>query len=358
MAKEPRNAPSEERVRRSVRRSVANVTAVLLSLAVLGAWAWFGFYTLDPGQAAVILQFGRYVRTESQPGPRWHLPPPVQSHVIVNVSSIDKEEFGASQPPAATPGAEPGAAPAATSDRYGAAMQTSDANIVEVGFVVQYRIKDAFQSRYRIADPQDVLRDAAEASVRSTVGRNTIDAVLREKKGVIESEALAELQDRLDRYESGLEVLGVDLQEVHAPLPVRAAFDEVLGASQDRDRAINEAQGYANEVLPRARAEAIEEVERARGYRDAKIAEAAGEAQRFRAIAAEYQKAPEVVRTRLFLETMEDVLPNVNTFIVQPGSPVLPYLPLDKRTPRAPAPVPAPPPVSAPAPAPTSEATR
>lgn len=328
MAREPRNAPSDERVKRAVGRTVANVAVVGLSIALLGAWSYFGWYTLDPGQAAVILQFGRYQRTEMEPGLRWHLPPPVQSHVIVNVASINKEEFGV----------RTGEAPSAETEvperlpaRGGVSMQTSDANIVQVGFVVQYRIKDAFQSRFRIADPQEVLRDTAEASVRSAVGRNTIDAVLREKKGVIEREALDELQTRLDRYESGLDVLGVDLQDVQPPEPVRGAFDDVLGASQDRDRAVNEAQGYANEVLPRARAEAIEQVESARGYRDSTIAEATGEAERFRALAAEYAKAPEVIRTRLFLETMEQVLPKVQTYIVQPGSSVLPHLPLDRQ---------------------------
>jgi membrane protease subunit HflK len=332
MAREPRNAPSEERVQRAVARTVANATAALLSLGVLGAWAYLGFYTLEPGQAAVILQLGRYVRTESEPGLRWHLPPPLESHEVVNVASIDKEEFGVGVAPAATPTAEP-----VVSGRPETAMQTSDANIALVGFVVQYRIKDAFQSRYRIASPREVLRDAAEASVRSAVGRNTIDAVLTEKRGIIEAEAREELQERLDRYESGLEVLGVELQDVQPPEAVRAAFDDVQGANQDRNRTINEAQAYANEVLPRARAEAIEDVERARGYREARIAEATGEAERFRAIAAEYAKAPEVVRTRLFLETMEQVLPEVRTFIVQPGSPVLPYLPLDDRGRRAPA---------------------
>lgn len=327
MAREPRNAPSDERVQRAVGRTVANATAVLLSLAVLGAWAYFGFYTLDPGQSAVILQFGRYVRTEAQPGLRWHLPPPVESHEIVNVASINKEEFGVR--------AEPAAAAEGAARRPESAMQTSDANIALVGFVVQYRIKDAFQSRYRIASPREVLRDAAEASVRSAVGRNTIDAVLTEKRGIIETEAREELQDRLDRYESGLDVLGVELLDVQPPEAVRTAFDDVQGANQDRNRTINEAQAYANEVLPRARAEAIEDVERARGYREARIAEASGEAQRFRAIAAEYARAPEVVRTRLFLETMEQVLPEVNTYIVQPGSPVLPYLPLERRPERA-----------------------
>lgn len=326
MAKEPRNAPSEEKVRRAVGRTVANVTAVLLSLAVLGAWAYFGFYTLEPGQSAVILRLGRYLRTEAQPGLRWHLPPPLESHEIVNVASIDREEFGVRVEPAAAEGAP--AAPA----RFENAMQTSDANIALVGFVVQYRIKDAFQSRYRIANPRLVLRDAAEASVRRAVGRNTIDAVLTEKRGIIESEAREELQERLDLYESGLDVLGVELLDVQPPEEVRAAFDDVQGANQDRNRTVNEAQAYANEVLPRARAEAVEAVEGARGHREARIAEATGEAERFRAIAAEYARAPDVVRTRLFLETMEKVLPQAKTFVVEPGSPVLPFLPLEERT--------------------------
>ena len=210
-------------------------------------------------------------------------------------------------------------------------MQTSDANIVHLSFVVQYRIKDAFQARYRIADPRPVLRDAAQAAVRGVVGRNTIDDVLSEKRGIVETETQEALQETLDHYESGLSVLGIELQDVQPPGPVRAAFDDVLGAVQDRNRAVNEAQGYANEVLPKSRAQSVELIESARGYRDARIAEATGQASRFRAIATEYQKAPEVVRTRLFLETMEDVLPSARTVIVEPGTAVMPYLPLDER---------------------------
>ena len=314
------DVPSEERVRRQVGRTVANAAVLLLSIAVLAAWGWFGFYTLEPGQAAVILRFGRYVGTETQPGLRWHLPPPVESHEIVNVASINREEFGY----------RAGAAQEPKGDEFlEAAMQTSDANIVLLSFVVQYRVKDAFQARYRIATPRDLLRDAAQASVRGVVGRNTIDAVLSEKRGIVESETRDELQERLDLYESGLEVLGVELQDVQPPEPVRDAFDDVLGAIQDRNRAVNEAQGYANEVLPQARARAIEAVESARGHRESRIAEASGEATRFRALAAEYVKAPDVTRTRLFLETMEKVLPEVRTVIMEPGTAVLPYLPLD-----------------------------
>jgi membrane protease subunit HflK len=320
MAREPEESP-EERVRRSVARTVANITVLLLSLGVLGAWAYFGMYQLEPGQAAVILRFGKYVHTVSEPGLRWHLPPPIEDHEIVNVQSLDREEFGYVS----------GNATPTEDEKLEAAMQTSDANIVHLSFVVQYRIKDAFESRYRIADPQSVLRDAAQAAMRGVVGRNTIDDVISEKRGIVETEAQEDLQETLDLYESGLAVLSIEMQDVQPPESVRAAFDDVLGAVQDRNRAVNEAQGYANEVLPKSRARAVELVESARGYKEASIAEATGDASRFKAVASEYQKAPEVVRTRLFLETMEEVLPAVRTVIVEPGTAVMPYLPLDDR---------------------------
>jgi membrane protease subunit HflK len=320
MAREPQQSP-EERVRRSVARTLFNATLSAASLAVLAAWAYFGFYQLEPGQAAVILRFGRYVRTEADPGLRWHLPPPIESHEIVNVESLDKEEFGTRH--------GDGDERSEEELRHEASMQTSDNNIVRVGFVVQYRIKDAFKSRYRVAEPRAILRDAAQSAVRGVVGRHTIDGVLREERGIVQSESEQALQESLDLYQSGLEVVGIELQDVSPPGEVRAAFDDVLAATQDRNRAVNEAEGYANEVLPKARAEAIEKTESAKGYKEAKVAEATGEAERFRAIAAEYQKAPEVVRTRLFLEAMEEVLPNVHTVIVEPGTAVAPYLPLD-----------------------------
>lgn len=318
MAREAEPSP-DERVRRSVARTIANLTLLAASLGVLGAWAYFGFYQLEPGQAAVILRFGEYVRTEGAPGLRWHLPPPIESHEILNVESLDKEEFGTHRDGERS------------EDEViqEASMQTSDNNIVHVAFVVQYRIKDAFKSRYRVASPREILRDAAQSAVRGVVGRHSIDGVLREERGMVQSESEKELQESLDRYESGLEVVGIELQDVSPPQAVRAAFDDVLAATQDRNRAVNEAEGYANEVLPKARARAIEAIESARGYRDARIAESTGEAARFRAIADEYQKAPEVVRTRLFLETMEEVLPQVHTVIVEPGTAVMPYLPLD-----------------------------
>lgn len=318
MARDDSGSP-DERVRRSVARTIANLTVLAASIGVLAAWSYFGLYQLEPGQAAVILRFGEYVRTEGDPGLRWHLPPPIEDHEVVNVASIDKEEFGTRH----------GDEQSADELRHEASMQTSDNNIVHVGFVVQYRIKDAFASRYRVADPRAILRDAAQSAVRGVVGRHSIDGVLTAERGAVQAESESSLQEALDRYESGLEVVGIELQDVSPPDEVRAAFDDVLAATQDRNRAVNEAEGYANEVLPKARAEAIEQVESAKGYKDAKVAEATGEANRFRSIVAEYQRAPDVVRTRLYLEAMEEVLPNVQAVIVEPGTAVMPYLPLD-----------------------------
>jgi membrane protease subunit HflK len=305
-----------------VARTVGGALAFLAVLGALAFWASFGIYRLDPGEAAVVLRLGRYATTEVREGLRWHLPPPIETREIVNVGSIAREEFGGA---VGGEGVEAEAMSEAT-------MQTGDNNIVHLEFVVQYRVGKPFEALYRIADQRDTLRDSAQAAMREVVGRNTIDGVLSEKRGAIEGEALELLQSLLDRYESGLYVLSVQLQEVQPPQPVRAAFDDVIAAAQDRNRAVNEAQGYANEVLPQARAEAAELAEQAVGYREAKIADAEGEAQRFRAIAVEYRKAPELTRKRLYLETMEEILPGVEKVIIEPGTAsVLPYLPLGTR---------------------------
>lgn len=315
MAPPEERIDTAERVRRRVGRTLASASLTLAALVVLGVWAYSGFYQLGPGEAAVILRFGAHKRTEAREGLHWHLPAPIESHETVRTGVVQREDFGA------TTGEGPGGA-------RDAAMQTSDNNIVQLGFVVQYRIQNAFQSRYRLAEPSQTVRDAAQAAVREVVGRNSIDDVLSEKRGAVQAEALEVLQQILDRYESGLYVEDVQLQEVQPPPPVRDAFDDVLAASQDRNRKVNEAQGHENEVIPRARAEASEIRSAALAYRDSRIARAKGEAQRFLALAAEYEKAPALTRKRLYLETLEEVLPGAEKWIVQPGTAtVLPYLP-------------------------------
>jgi membrane protease subunit HflK len=312
-----RSDTSEER---KVGRLLARLLLLALVLGLLGFWASWGFYRLNPGEAAVILRLGKYRTTEVREGLRWQLPPPIESRQIVNIGLVAREQFGDIDR----------AREAATLTET--AMQTGDNNIVDLEFVVKYKVGNAFDSRFRIADLRETLRDSSQAAMREVVGRNTVDDVLSEKRGVIQDEAAELLQQILDRYESGIHVEGIELQEVQPPVPVRDAFDDVIAAAQDRNRKVNEAEGYANEVLPRARAEAAEVLQAAIAYRDSKIAEARGEAERFLAVVSEYEKAPAITRKRLYLETMEEVLPGVEKVIIEPGTAsVLPYLPLGTR---------------------------
>jgi membrane protease subunit HflK len=317
----------DAKLNRSVRRFLTVVGLVLVLLAASAGWAYtgfsgvgyLGFYQLKPGQSAIILRLGAYSRTEPQAGLRWHFPAPFETHDIINVSEIMRLEFGIRSDDSVAQDAA----------IHESSMQTGDNSIVDLGFVMQYRISDAFESRYGVAEIVSTLRDAAQAAVREVVGRMTVDGVLTERRGEVEIESERLLQDIVDSYAMGIEVMQIELQQVQPPEEVRAAFDDVVAAAQDANLAINQARGYENEVLPRSRAEAIELTESAHAYRDAKIAESRGEAKRFTALLAAYQVAPEVTRKRLYLETMEVVLPNVEKIIIEPGAAsVLPHLSL------------------------------
>jgi len=330
MASDEEDPSVDARVNRSVRQLLKIILLVLVLVAASAGWAYsgfpganyLGFYQLEPGQAAIVLRLGAYERTESRKGLRWHLPSPFETHEIVNVSEIMRLEFGVR-------GGE-----AETDDRlkHESSMQTGDNNIVDLGFVLQYRVSDAFESRYGVAEIVATLRDAAQAAVREVVGAMTIDSVITNRGEVqIKSERL--LQDIVDSYAMGVEVMEIEMQQAQPPAEVRAAFDDVVAADQDAELIINQAKAYENEVLPRARAEAIELTESAQAYRDSKIAESRGEAERFTALLAAYQAAPEVTRKRLYLETMEAVLPNVEKIIVEPGAAsILPHLSLGDAT--------------------------
>jgi membrane protease subunit HflK len=313
--------PAEERVRRSVARTLATGTFLLVALAALGLWASLGAFTLQPGQAAVLLLLGRHFGTVTEEGFHLTLPPPLVLREIINVGEVRNEDFGG----------QGGSGAGSEAVEHESTMQTSDNNIVRVSFSVQFTIKDAFAARYRVADPMSVVRDAAQAAMREAVGRMTVDGVLREQKEALRSDVAVSLQEILDGYDSGIRVEGVQLRDVQAPAAVRAAFDDVVAATQDASRLVNEAEGYRNELLPKARAEAAELQAQAEGHREAVVAEATGEAARFRAVAEEYRKAPDVTRKRLYLETMESVLPKVEKVIIEPGTTnVMPYLPLGR----------------------------
>jgi modulator of FtsH protease HflK len=327
MADDPNeHLSTEQRVRRSVARTLGNLTVGTVLLAALGLWLSLGVYTLGPGEAAIVLRLGRHVETVVGEGFHLALPPPLVTREIAHVGMVRNEDFGFTS---GVPAAGENAAAERAAAVHESSMQTSDNNIVRVSFSVQYRIRDPYQARFRIADSSAVVRAAAAAAMREVVGRMTVDAVWRERRDVLTAETSELLQTILDGYDAGLEILTVALRDVQPPEAVRAAFDDVVAATQDASRLVNEAEGYRNQRIPGARAEAIEMTESAGGYRDAVVAEATGEAARFIALVTEYRKAPAVTRKRLYLETMESVLPGVEKVIVKPGQ-VVPYLPLDR----------------------------
>ena len=324
MAKDEEALTADEKVQRSVGRTLRRTVTALVLFAAVGTWGWLGYFELQPGEAAIVLRLGKHVRTVVREGPHFRLPPPLETVEIENVDDTRKEEFGFAGKEGEKTSREQIAE---------ASMQTSDNNIVQVNFAVQYRIKDAFAARYRLADSDAVLRDAAQAAMREVVGRETVDGVLRERRDAVTAEVQDLMENLLDAYDAGIQIKDVQLLDVRAPAEVQAAFDDVVAANQDAKRLVNEAEAHRNELIPRARAQRSELVAGAEAYRASKIAEAEGVARRFTAIVEEYRKAPEVTRKRLYLETMESVLHDVEKIVIEPGTTqILPYLPLGNLT--------------------------
>jgi len=305
---------------------------------VLVGWVSQGVYRLELGESAVILRLGRLDRIQSVEGLQFHWPPPLEYHEIVNTSGLRTESFGAN-PTLSTPGR-----PADAEDREIAmqikrdAIQTADSNIVNVDYELQYEVDDAFAFAFGMADAASILHDATEAAVREVIGKRTIDAVLSQDRGEIERDASELLEELLGSYfeDVGLrpafEIAAINLQKPQAPEPVREAFADVVSAGQDDKRALSEAEGDAREIIERAAAEAAEIREAAEAYRQARIIEARGESARFESLLVEYLGAPEVTRRRLYLETLEEILPGVEKLVVEPNTVnMLPMLPLGEQ---------------------------
>lgn len=291
----------------------------LIGAVVLLIWLGTGFFIVQEGQQAVITQFGRYKSTVGA-GFNWRLPYPIQRHELVFVTQIRSVDVGRDAVIKATGLRE-------------SAMLTEDENIVEIKFAVQYRLNDARAFLFESKSPSEAVVQAAETAVREVVGKMKMDSALSEERDQIAPRVRALMQTILDRYKVGIEVVGINLQQggVRPPEQVQAAFDDVLKAGQERERAKNEAQAYANDVVPRALGTASRLKEEAEAYKARIVAQAQGDAQRFRSVLAEYQKAPQVTRDRLYLETMQQIYGNVTKVLVESrqGSNLL-YLPLDK----------------------------
>jgi len=302
--------------------------ALLLSLGLIAAWfAQSGWYRLQPGEAGVILKLGRYARTENRTGLHFKLPLPFETVGTVKLSALRRLKFGFSDSQQAQ------LTESTTTPET--AIQTADNNIVNISYVVQYYVGDPFSFVYGMADPEGTLRDAAQSAMREVVGQRAGRDVLIDDRAGIQDDAKRLLERRLAEYFPGAEraPFRIDRYEIldsQAPTPVQDAFDDVVSANQDQERAQAEARGDALEIVERARAEGQEVRERAVAYRDAKLVEAEGEAERFVALLAEYERAPDVTRQRLYLETMEEVLPRAEKLIVEPDTVnVLPVLPLE-----------------------------
>ena len=281
------------------------------------AWLGSGLFTVQEGQQAVISSFGKYSHTVGA-GWRWRMPYPFQSHEIVAYSQLQQVDVGGQSVVQAT-------------GLRDSSMLTHDENIIDIRFTVQYVIKDARDYLFENAQPVDAVRLAAESAVREVVGRSTMDSVLYEQRDAIATDLSKSIQVQLDRLKAGILVKNVNVQSVQAPEQVQAAFDDAFKASQDRERIKNEAQAYANKVIPEAQGGSSRLHEEAEGYRAKVVGTAEGDSQRFKSVLAEYQKAPGVTRDRLYIDTMRQVYSSVSKVMVdsRSGSNLL-YLPLDK----------------------------
>ncbi len=281
-----------------------NLGVGLVLTVVLIVWALSGVYIVDAGEKGVVLHFGKYVDT-TQPGLRWY-PRIIQSVETVNVTGIRSAESSAQ-------------------------VLTGDENIVQVNYTIQYNIKDAGDYLFNVNEPDLTLRQAGESAFRELIGKNTLDYVIQDGRDEVPDKVQSLLQENLDLYETGIEVITVNLIDAQPPQEVQNAFDDAIKAREDKDRFIKEAQAYRNEIIPSARGEARKRIEDAKGYKFNAIKSAEGDADRFLKLLSEYRKAPAVTRERLYLEALEEVYANSGKVMVDiEGGNNLMYLPLDK----------------------------
>jgi membrane protease subunit HflK len=295
----------------------AGIGAGLIAGVVALIWLGSGFFIVQEGQQAVVTSFGKYSHT-ADAGFQWRMPYPFQAHETVSFTQLRSREVGRNQVVQAT-------------GLRDSSMLTQDENIIDIRFTVQYRLKDARAFLFENRDPEEAVTMAAESAVREIVGRTNIDAVLYEQRDAIAAELVQSIQSQLDRLNTGIVVVNVNMQSVQPPEQVQAAFEDTLKAGQDGDRLKKEGLAYASDVIPKAQGTAARLREEAEGYKASVVAQAEGDAQRFSRILAEYQKAPAVTRDRLYIETMQQVYSNVSKVMIDSrNNSNLLYLPLDK----------------------------
>ena len=294
----------------------------LIGAAVAGVlWVSSGFYIVDEGNHGVETRFGKYINT-TQSGLNWHIPAPIEQVYIVNVKQqrfieVGYRSAGSEQLTGSVP--------------KEALMLTKDENYVDVRLAVQYQVKDAKDFIFNIVNPAATLKQVTESAQRGVIGGSEMDFVLTEGRSEIVTQIKKEIQEIMDSYQSGVQITSVNLQDAQPPEQVQNSFADAIKAREDQQRLINEAQAYSNDVVPKARGAAARKIQEAEGYKEQVIAQAIGESSRFSQLLTEYTKAPEITRKRLYLETIESVLSQTNTIMVDvKGSNNMMYLPLDK----------------------------
>lgn len=300
----------------------------IIGLALLvgaGFWLFSGVYTVDQGEQAIELRFGRYQESKGA-GLHWHIPTPFESVTIINTQHVNTVEVGYRK----------GTSSISTVPRE-ALMLTEDENIIDVQFAVQYDVKDPTDLLFNVSEfnnrnmAETVVRQATESAVREIVGRSTMDFAITEGRAQLASETKSLVQRILDRYQTGINVRTVEMQNAQPPSQVKNAFDDVVRAREDEERIKNLAQAYANDIIPKARGFAARITQEAVAYKASTVAKAEGNASRFEQVLNEYAKAPGVTRDRLYLEAMEEVLSNSSKMLIdQQGGNSVMYLPLDQ----------------------------
>ena len=296
----------------------SGIGAGVVVLVAVVVWVFSGFFMIQEGQTGVVLQFGKYSHT-TRPGINWRMPWPVQSHEVVNLSSIRSVEVGRANLIKA-------------SNLKDSSMLTEDENIIDVKFAVQYRLKDASEYLFNNKDPDGAVVQSAETAVREIVGKSKMDNVLYENREKLAIDLNSSIQKILDSYKAGIFITSVTVQNVQPPEQVQAAFDDAVKAGQDRERLKNEGQAYANDIIPKARGAADRLMQEAEGYKAKVTATAEGDATRFKLIQVEYARAPQVTRERMYIDAMQEIYNNVTKVMVDQRSSngSLLYLPLDK----------------------------
>ena len=279
------------------------ITPVLIGILVV--WLLTGIYVVGPDEVGVVRTFGEFTRV-TQSGLNWKFPSPIETANTPKVTEVKRIEFGFRS-------LKNGQYRTVEKESL---MLTGDENIVDAEMIVQYKIKDPVKYLFNIVEPELTVREAAEASLRTVVGRNKIDETLTTGKFTIQEETKEQVQSILDKYESGIHIVAVQLQDVSPPKEVIGAFKDVASAKEDKNRMINQAEGYRNDVIPKARGEAEAMIRDAEGFKESRIKRAEGDATKFTTILKEYNKAKSITEKRLYLETMEKVLPGIDKIIV------------------------------------------